>query len=227
MKKQLYPVPSKIELLLGSLYLAFQWLLLPILVAALFGQILTLTRLNCLVFAVNFAVTLPIFRKFLGSSMEQFRQDPALSLFSVLRGFGLYWLTSFLLSFVILGLDPEFANVNDLSVDAMVAEDFGLMALCTVILVPITEELLFRGIFFGGLYNRSPIAAFAVSTVVFAVIHVAGYVGYYPPLTLFLCFLQYIPAGIALGWTWVRSGTIMAPITLHMLINAIGIFSMR
>ena len=227
MKKHLSPVPTKTELLLGGIYLAFQWLLLPSLVLVLFENPLSVTRLNCLVFAINFAVTVPIFRRFLKGSMEAFRKDPAQSLRAVLTGFGLYWLGNMMVSFVILGLDPEFANVNDANIDAMVSEDFGLMALCTVLLVPITEELLFRGIFFGGLYNRHPTAAFAVSTVVFALVHVVTYVGMYPPLTLVLCFLQYLPAGIALGLAWAKSGSILAPVVMHILINAIGILAMR
>ena len=101
------------------------------------------------------------------------------------------------------------------------------MAFCTVLLVPITEELLYRGIFFGGLYNRSRIGAFILSTAVFSLVHVAAYAGTVPPLTMFLCFLQYIPAGIALAWAWTRSGSILSPILMHMVINAIGIFAMR
>ena len=227
MKQNLHPVPSKKELILGSLYLAFQWLFLPIIVVLVFQDRLSVTRMNCMIFAVNFAVTLPIFRRFLKASMEEFRQHPGHCLFFVLKGFGIYWLGSYVLSFVILGIDPNFANINDATIDAMAAEDFGLMALCTVVLVPIVEELLYRGIFFGGLYNRNRVAAFVVSTLIFAVIHVTSYVGYYPPTTLLLCFLQYIPAGIALAWAWMKSGSIITPIVMHMIINAIGITAMR
>ena len=37
-----------------------------------------------------------------------------------------------------------------------------------------------------------------------------------------LAALPYLPAGIALGWTYEKSNTIWAPIALHMLINAIA-----
>ena len=227
MKKILTPVPSKKELTLGSLYLAFQWLFLPILVVLVFGETLSVTRLNCMVFAVNFAVTVPIFRRFLRESMEQFRSRPLYCLFYVLKGFGMYWLGSYVLSYLVVGIDPNFANINDASIDLMVSEDFGLMFLCTVVLVPITEELLYRGIFFGGLCNRNRTVAFVLSTIVFALIHVTAYVGYYPPTTLLLCFLQYIPAGVALAWAWTKTGTILTPIVMHMVINAIGVTAMR
>ena len=227
MKQKLDPVPSKTEIIWGSVYLAFQWLLLPLLLVLLLGDTLSLTRLNALVFTVNFAVTLPIFRRFLSKSMEAFRKEPERCLFAALQGFGLYWAGNLVLSYLILGIDPEFANINDANIDAMVSEDFGLMALCTVLLVPITEELLYRGIFFGGLFNRNRVAAFVLSTAVFALVHVAAYAGTVPPLTMFLCFLQYIPAGIALAWAWMRSGSILSPILMHMAINAIGILAMR
>ena len=227
MKQKLYPVPSKAELIWGSVYLAFQWLLLPLLLVMLLGDTLSLTRLNALVFAINFALTLPIFRRFLAGSMEAFRRDPVSCLFAALQGFGLYWLGNLVMSSLILGIDPDFANINDANINAMVSEDFGLMALCTVLLVPITEELLYRGIFFGGLYNRSRVGAFALSTVVFALVHVAAYAGTVPPMTMLLCFLQYIPAGLALAWAWMRSGSILTPVLMHMAINAMGILAMR
>ena len=44
---------------------------------------------------------------------------------------------------------------------------------------------------------------------------------------LLLCFLQYIPAGIALGWAYVRSGSILTPILIHTLVNAIGVAILR
>ena len=227
MKINLNPVPSKKELILGILYLVFQWLFLPVIVVLTFQETLDLTRMNCMIFAVNFAVTIPIFNRFLKDSMEKFRQHPGRSLYFVLKGFGLYWLGSYVLSYLILGIDPSFSNINDATIDAMASEDFGLMALCTVVLVPITEELLYRGIFFGGLANRNKILAFAVSTLVFALIHITAYIGLFPPMTLLLCFLQYIPAGIALAWAWTKSGTILTPIIMHMIINAIGIYAMR
>ena len=37
-----------------------------------------------------------------------------------------------------------------------------------------------------------------------------------------LAAVQYIPAGIALGWTYEKSNNIWAPIMMHMVINAIS-----
>ena len=102
-----------------------------------------------------------------------------------------------------------------------------LMLIGTVILVPPVEECLFRGLIFGLFHRRSRLAAYAVSSLLFCAIHVIGYIGYYEPLHLLLCFVQYLPAGLALGWAYEFSGSIYAPTLIHMAVNAIGILSMR
>ena len=37
-----------------------------------------------------------------------------------------------------------------------------------------------------------------------------------------LCALQYLPAGVALGWTYEKADTIWAPILVHSMVNAVG-----
>ena len=85
----------------------------------------------------------------------------------------------------------------------------------------------FRGLFFGSLYRRSKVLAYCLSVFVFALIHVLNYFGVYPVDLLCLCLLQYIPAGIFLAWAYEKSDSILCPILMHIVINAIGIFSMR
>ena len=109
----------------------------------------------------------------------------------------------------------------------MVQENSTLMTIGIVLLVPIAEEFLYRGLFFSQFYNRKPIAAYLISTVVFAAIHVVGYLGSYPAMRLALCFLQYLPAGIAMGWAYARADSIWASILMHTTINLIGTLAMR
>ena len=97
----------------------------------------------------------------------------------------------------------------------------------TVVLVPLTEELLYRGLIFRPLYNKSPLAGYVISTFIFSALHVVSYIGSYSPLHLALCFLQYLPASICLGWAYARSDSIWSPVMIHMTINFIGALSMR
>ena len=146
---------------------------------------------------------------------------------SALLGLGLYWGLSYAVQFFILMVDPDFFNVNDASIGVMVQENFALTAIGTVLLVPVAEEALYRGLIFGAVYNRKPLAAYLISSCVFASVHVIGYIGSYEPMQLALCFLQYLPAGIALGWAYARSNSIWSPILMHITINLIGVVAMR
>jgi membrane protease YdiL (CAAX protease family) len=147
--------------------------------------------------------------------------------FVAVVGFFAYLLGTFLLGQVIFAIDPGFASINDRNVQSLVAENYGLMFFGTVFLVPVAEEILYRGLLFRGLYDRRPILAWICSVAAFSAVHVLGYVGSASALTLVLCFVQYIPAGLILAWVYRRSGSIFASILMHAFINAVGMFAQR
>ena len=78
---------------------------------------------------------------------------------------------------------------------------------------PLLEELLFRGVLFGGLTKIMPIwPAIVLSGFLFALIHVNA-------ATLIpLWFL-----GTAFAWLYVRTGTLLAPMAVHLSFNAINL----
>ena len=102
-----------------------------------------------------------------------------------------------------------------------------LMFLGAVVLAPVTEELLFRGLIFRGLYDRSPLAAHLVSMGLFSLIHVSGYVGMYDAKLLFFCFLQYLAPAYCLNFAYRQSGSIISPILMHMATNLVAFLAMR
>ena len=105
----------------------------------------------------------------------------------------------------------------------MQAENRLLVFIGTVLLVPPVEECLYRGLIFRNLYPSSKWAAYLVSILAFAAIHILGYIGTYSPLELVLAVLQYLPAGLCLAWSYTRADTIFAPILIHAAINATAI----
>ena len=229
MKKLSVPMnPS--ETVLGWFYFVFQLLFLSVILVVintLLSEPLTLTQLNILLFLINFFCIMLIFRKFLWKNMQNTFRFPFTTLKTAGVGFLLYYGFSMLVNMVVFFLDPEFANVNDSNIDQMLQENFTLMGVCTVLLVPIVEETLYRGLLFRGLYNKHALLGYVLSTVIFAAIHVVGYIGTYDAFTLCLCFAQYLPAGIFLGWAYVKADSIWAPILIHMTVNQIGILAMR
>jgi membrane protease YdiL (CAAX protease family) len=154
-------------------------------------------------------------------------QKPLRTLWYALLGYLGTWALGDLISQVILFLDPEFTNVNDSNIAGMMQENFLLMAMGTVVLAPISEELLFRGLIFRGLYDRSPAIAHILTMVIFSMIHVSGYVILYPMKTLFFCFLQYLPIAYCLSFAYRYSGSLLAPILIHMANNLVATAAMR
>ena len=124
-------------------------------------------------------------------------------------------------------LAPDFSNANDAAISAMLGSSRFLMTVGTVVLVPLAEECLFRGLIFRTLYSSSRWAAYIVSILVFAAVHIAGFITQYSPLELLLSFLQYLPAGLCLAWAYTKADTIFAPILMHTIINAVAIIALR
>jgi membrane protease YdiL (CAAX protease family) len=96
-----------------------------------------------------------------------------------------------------------------------IAESFGpvpVQILLIAIAAPLSEELCFRGMLFGGLRARMPLAAAAlISALIFGALHALTGLSAVPPLIFF---------GFVLALLYERTGSILPGIVLHMLNNS-------
>jgi membrane protease YdiL (CAAX protease family) len=220
---------STTEWILGIVYIFFQLLALPILLGVaniLFHLELNEVELNFVCFAINFICVTVIFHKYLIRSAKIAFFQPLNTLKAAGFGLLLYFISSYAMTALIFFIDPEFYNVNDNSIAGMLEQNYVLMSLGAIVLAPVTEEILYRGVVFGRIHHRWPIAAYVISVGFFSALHVIGYIGQYSPVQLLLCFIQYLPPSIILAWTYVKADTIWAPILVHIIINAIGMLAM-
>lgn len=221
--------PTDKEQVWGIAYLLFSIFLLPSLLGML-NELLPLPMnnawVNFLYFTLNFLFILWIFHGFFKRSLAYVGSHVGNFLLAVLIGAGGYWLCSWVISLVYARFFPGFANLNDGSISSMIHSNFWIMAVGTVLFVPVAEEALHRGLIFGSLYQKSHAAAYILSTVIFASVHIMGYVGVYSVPHLILAFVQYIPAGLALGWAYRKSGSIFASMLIHTMINAVSLFAL-
>lgn len=218
------------ETVSGFCYLAFQLLVLPSLLTwgnARLSRPLSSAELNFVFYLINFLAVGLIFRGFLGRGADIAWKHPAYLCQAVILGLAAYYACNRAVGWVIGLLVPSFSNYNDASIAAMSQNGYFLTFLGTVILVPPVEECLYRGLIFRNLYGKSPWAAYTVSILAFAMIHILGYVGVYSPLELLMAVLQYLPAGLCLAWSYTKADTIVAPIVIHGVINFIGIYGLR
>ena len=218
------------ETMAGFVYLAFQFLLLPGLLTwcnSQLAQPLQDAELNFVFYLLNFLMMLLLFHRFLGNNLSQALRHPAYFCQAVILGLAAYFACRTVTVRLVGLLAPGFTNYNDAAIASMRQGNAFLILVGTVILVPPYEECVYRGLIFRSLYGKSPWAAYIVSMLAFAVIHILGYVGQYSPLELLMAMLQYLPAGLCLAWAYQKADTIFAPIAIHAIINYITITGMR
>lgn len=205
--KRLSVTMTRGERVLGWLYVPFFLVLLAWILAEGFrllgwdtGTLLGQARLNGVFFGVNFLATVLIYRKFLSKSLAMVGRRFWGFLQAVILGLVMYYAGTLFITWAVRLWRPGLENVNDAAISAMAKEARWVMAAGTVLLTPLAEECIFRGLLFQGLHRHNRAAAYALSTAAFCLVHVAGYVGQTELLSLAILALEYIPAGIALAW---------------------------
>ena len=221
---------NKRQLVFCGIYLGFQLVILPVILAfinEILPHPLSPAALNFVFFFINFIAVGAGCHRYLFRSVKALFFRPGRQISTLIIALAANHFLGLMVGALILHWMPDFFNVNDSTIAYMAGTEFTLTLIGTVFLVPVAEEVLFRGLMFGSLYNRSPVIAYLVSVTAFCMIHVLGYIGLYPIPHLLLCLLQYVPAAVILAWAYARTGTIFTPILIHAIINATGIFAMR
>jgi membrane protease YdiL (CAAX protease family) len=101
-----------------------------------------------------------------------------------------------------------------------IAKGFGaipIQILLIVIVAPVSEEICFRGMLFGGLREKLPrIAAALLCGLIFGLLHALTGITAVPPLIVF---------GFLLALLYERTGSILPGMLLHMLNNIVALAS--
>lgn len=218
------------ETWLGWGYLALSLFVLPTLLVmanAALNYPLGSAWINFIYFSINFLAVLVIFHRFLGRNLSDLGSNLFRTLKAAFLGFCVYYVSTMAVNNLISFLYPGFSNVNDANVSSLIRLDVIPMVIGTMILVPVAEEILYRGVVFRSLYSRNHALGYVLSTLIFCAIHVMGYIGTHDPVTLTLCFIQYIPASLCLAWAYTEADNIFAPILIHMVVNTMGIYAVR
>ena len=222
--------PTSNESVFGFIYFLLQLLIIPAIITVVNMMLpnpYPEAAENFIFFAVNFIFVTVIFRKFLLSNFRVLAERPWMVLRYAGIGFLIYMAGNWAFGLLVSLLVPDFSNINDAIIMEMVQDNYNLMTIGTVLLVPVAEECFYRGLIFRNLCDKSPLLGYILSMVFFSLAHVLGYVTVEDLGTLTICFLQYLPAGFALAWSYRRCGSIFAPILIHMTVNQIGMLLMR
>jgi membrane protease YdiL (CAAX protease family) len=93
---------------------------------------------------------------------------------------------------------------------AVTARSGGWIMALAIVAAPLCEEFIFRGLIYGGLRrSMNTVPAMIMSAAVFAVVH--------PPISILPVFVL----GLCAAWTYERSKTLLAPMLVHAVYNAV------
>ncbi len=190
------------------------------LVSELLHLNLTELQINVCYFAINCIVVWIIFHNFLLRSFRSIRFWVLVQ--AVILGLAMHYAGTFVYGLIVTLLKLDLTSFNDETIQMLAQQGMAAMIVCGVVLAPMVEETLVRGLIFGAIRRKSRILAYVVSVLFFAAIHVWQYLLIEDMVPVLLAAVQYIPAGIALGWTYEKSNNIWAPIFMHMIVNAIS-----
>ena len=223
---------TALERILGGVFFALYLIVLPFVADPLFaglsrliGKPVSENVRNIIFYYALFALTLIIFWHYLGNTSSVFFSGFWRTLGAVCAGMvAFYGLNE--LSYRVLGLLPlGMTNLNDITISAQIHDAPRSTALIIIFLAPFVEEVLFRGYVFGNLRGVNRTAAYLVSCLLFAFLHVWQFAVIHQNLSYFLLMLQYLVPGFVLAWTYERSGTLWGSVLLHMFVNALALWS--
>lgn len=130
----------------------------------------------------------------------------------------IFLVLAFILSNLILYFNPDYQTAqNQAGVESMVSGmNVALAFLYVVILIPITEEILFRGLIMKYIFPLMPVVGAIVSSVTFAGIHlIAGTFNIWD-------FLTYYTLSIAITIVYWRTRKLEYSIMYHMIQNGLA-----
>ena len=95
------------------------------------------------------------------------------------------------------------------------------MLLAAVVFAPVYEELIFRGMLFSAISDRSRTVACFVSSFVFGLYHIFIDVFFYADYSQMVYILPYFLFGFALSLSYVKANNIIVPILIHSFTNLV------
>ena len=129
------------------------------------------------------------------------------------------------LHFLAMRLPYPVENPNALLYPEQFAAAPQATVLILVVLMPLIEEVLFRGLVFGNLKHKSRAVAYAVSCLLFALLHVWQFAVKRQDITYFLLMVQYLVPGLVLAWAYDHTGTLWSSVLLHAAANALSVWA--
>ena len=223
---------NRTERVAGTIFFLVYLLVMPLLATRIFDllEVVLDTTINdslrnVLYYYTLFAVTVLLFHSYLAHTSGRFLDNLNRALSTMLLGLLVFYGANELLFRVCNVLFNSRTNLNDMTIAASINAAPRLTALIIVFLAPFVEEVLFRGLVFGCLKEKSRVAAYVISCVLFAFMHVWTFALSSWDWSYLILMLQYLVPGLVFAWAFDHSGTLWTSILLHATVNALALWA--
>lgn len=146
-------------------------------------------------------------------------------LYGALIGVGLIYAVGFIGGMITLLLGGNESSVNQSLISSITAVHPVVMALSTVCLAPLLEEIIFRGLLFGWLYEVNGKFAHVASAFLFGFVHVMLAV-LSGNVTEWIQIFSYFFMGMVLSYLYEKRNNIFVPMLTHGMNNLISMLIM-
>ena len=226
-KRRWRPQLTREEQVKGFIFFALYFLVFPFLKMGVewffdhfFGLFLSEAMSAAVYYYIMGVLTMTVFWSFLKNAGRIFLDFLPENLLAILTGF----VAERLLTLLFNRLPWPLENPTAASWAEQYAYSYGATIIITVLLMPVIEEVLFRGLVFGSLRKRSRVLAWIISMLLFMVYNVWTFAVAYGDARYLILSLQYIPMALALTWCYDRGGSIWSCALLHAVFDAMILF---
>lgn len=178
-----------------------------------------IAEVNVLYYALIFVLSLAVFWRYLRGGLDRLLDALPVSLFALVSGL----VGAGVLHMLVML--PPYPVVSPVS--AQWQQEFllspGATMLLVVVLIPLIEEPLYRGLVFGSLRLKGRVSAYAVSILVYSLSCVWRYALELGDVRFLLLAVQYIPMSLALAWCYDYSRSIWTTTLLRMVLNGFAL----
>jgi len=166
---------------------------------------------------IVFLLAKPLFIEANQNRFENRRDNFAHAVKSIVIMYGLMFVINITLNL----LTKQSSSINQMDIVDMSNNYPVITFMMAVVLAPIIEEIVFRGVIFRSLRNINYPLAIIVSSLLFGLLHVIQslFTGNYIDL---LYGSVYAMLGYYLGLNYERSGNILVPIGMHVTLNFVS-----
>ena len=216
---------TRTQSILGWIYLPLHVAVIPWLLGlyqSYSPDPMTNGTLNLVYYGIGVVFCLTVMYSFLRGGYDVLADAPVRCLGAMLMALLIDYALSGAAALVLMLFETAAENPNNEQILSLAETESGTIKAVTIFLVPIVEEVLFRGAVFGSIRSRSRLWAFVVSAALFSAYHVWPYLT--ADMSNLVYLVQYIPISIVLAWVYERSGTIWTAIFFHMGINAMSFY---